>query len=367
MDKVTLGLNEIIKELDQYKNYDSKVVDLILSKIEEIDKSWSGSIWGYQRNVYYKDFKEPPENAYFSTEWGIQLHPSMELFQQYASNYFSRDNYFSREGSIGDWVEYSDKEIGNFLLNGIDENNLLLFMGESEKVYRIFLQLKDKAMSLIYAFNIGELNPYLEKYVNEIEKLDSLKADNFCSIYITRFGKKLVTKDSKIKQPITVSPPLHIKLQSRIVQSLSEFDCIEKLESLLIKIQEHLSRCPSDMIKKEQAMSNHFNIQNMQGIIGSISGGNIQQNIQDGIHIEQGNFNELADFLSKNGIPSAELENLQNAINEDGQPTDKNFGEKVSAWIGSIITKASSGALDVSVGTIAGVLTNAISKYYGLI
>lgn len=361
MDKVTLGLNEIIKELDQYKNYDSKVVDLILSKIEEIDKSWSGSILGYQCNVYYKDFKEPPKHAYFSTEWGIQLHPSMELFQQYASN------YFSREGSIGDWVEYSDKEIRNFLLNSIDEKKLLLFMEESEKVYRIFLQLKDKVMSLIYAFNIGELNPYLEKLVNEIEKLDSLKANNVCSIYITRFGKELVTRDFKIKQPITVSPPLHIKLQSRIIQSLSEFDCIEKLESLLIKIQEHLSRCPSDMIKKEQAMSNHFNIQNMQGIIGSISGGNIQQNIQDGIHIGQGNFNELADFLSKHGIPSAELENLQNAINEDGQPTDKNFGEKVSAWIGSIITKASSGALDVSVGTIAGVLTNAISKYYGLI
>lgn len=118
--------------------------------------------------------------------------------------------------------------------------------------------------------------------------------------------------------------------------------------------------------EQEKAMSNQFNIQNMQGFIGDIFGGNVQQNIQDGIHIEKENFNELANFLAKNGIPSAELEDLRNALIEDGQPTDKKFGSKVSAWIGNIVTKASNGVIDVSVGTIAGILTNAISKYYGL-
>ena len=92
----------------------------------------------------------------------------------------------------------------------------------------------------------------------------------------------------------------------------------------------------------------------------------VMLNIRDGIHIEKENFNELANFLEKNGIPSAELEDLRNALIEDGQPTDKKFGSKVSAWIGNIITKASTGTIDVSVGTIAGILTNAISKYYGL-
>lgn len=119
--------------------------------------------------------------------------------------------------------------------------------------------------------------------------------------------------------------------------------------------------------KEKAAMSNHFNIQNMQGIVGNISAGNIQQNIHDGIHIEQGNFDTLADYLSKNGIPYSELSYLKQAIDLDEYPTEPNkFGKHVSEWIGNIVTKISSGVLNVSSATISGLLTNAISKYYGL-
>ncbi len=114
-------------------------------------------------------------------------------------------------------------------------------------------------------------------------------------------------------------------------------------------------------------MTNQFNIQNMQGFVGNISSGNIQQNIYDGIHIERGNFDSLADFLIKNGIPYSELSELKIALNEDVTPTDaKNFGGKVSEWIGNIVAKASSGIIDIPAATIAGLLTNAISKYYGI-
>ena len=51
--------------------------------------------------------------------------------------------------------------------------------------------------------------------------------------------------------------------------------------------------------KKELAMTNQFNIQNMQGYVGNFSGGNIQQNIHDGIHIEKGNFDSLAETFAK--------------------------------------------------------------------
>lgn len=119
--------------------------------------------------------------------------------------------------------------------------------------------------------------------------------------------------------------------------------------------------------EKEKAMTTQFHIQNMQGFVGNISGGNMQQNIHDGIHIETNNFDQLADVLSKNGIPFSELSSLKEAIDLDEKPTEANkFGTNVSQWIGNIMTKASSGAINVSLATIAGLLTNAISKYYGL-
>lgn len=360
MNKIITDLNEIIQELASYKDYDRQKIDLILLKTAEIDKSWSGSILSYQCNVYYRNFEIPPKNAYFSMEWGIQLHPMMEEFQQYASN------YFPKEGSIGDWVIYSDEEIMNFLLTGVDKNNLTSFMEKSEQVYERFLQLKDKVKSLIYAFNIKKLNPYLKNLVNEIEELDAINADVFCKFYITKFGKKLSTRDFNVRK-ITISPPLHIKLQSRIIQSLSEFDCIEKLEGLLIKIRDHLLKYPKNEAEKEKAMTAKFHIQNMQGFVGNISGGNMQQNIHDGIHIETNNFDQLADVLSKNGIPFSELAALQKAIDLDEKPNEKNkFGTNVSKWIDNIISKVSSGAINVSLNTISGLLTNAISKYYGL-
>ncbi|SSY80881.1 hypothetical protein [Alysiella crassa] len=119
--------------------------------------------------------------------------------------------------------------------------------------------------------------------------------------------------------------------------------------------------------EKEKAMTTQFHIQNMQGFVGNISGGNMQQNIYDGIHVEANNFDQLADVLSKNGIPFSELSSLKEAIDLDEKPTEANkFGANVSQWIGNIMTKASSGVINVSLATIAGLLTNAISQYYGL-
>lgn len=120
--------------------------------------------------------------------------------------------------------------------------------------------------------------------------------------------------------------------------------------------------------EKEKAMTTQFHIQNMQGFVGNISGGNMQQNIYDGIHIEANNFDQLADFLSKNGIPSSELSSLKEAIDLDEKPTEANkFGTNVSQWIGRIMAKASNGTINIALSTIAGLLTNAISQYYGLI
>ena len=119
--------------------------------------------------------------------------------------------------------------------------------------------------------------------------------------------------------------------------------------------------------KKELAMTNQFNIQNMQGLIGNISGGNIQQNIHDGIHIEKGNFDSLAEYLFKNGIPYSELSKLKIALNEDSPPINtKNFGNHVRNWIDDIVKKVSNRIIDIPIATITGLLTKAISKYYGL-
>ena len=361
MMEITTELDEIINELGNHKHFDKKLLFQMLLKIEEIHKSWSHSILSYQCNVYYKDFQKPPQNAFFSIEWGLQLPLILENFNQ-----LSHD-YLPRLGSIGDWIQYSNEEIIAFLFQGINVEDFELLIHKSREIYDIFLKLQDKAMSSIHAYKIKELNPYLSNLIDEINNLKSIKKENFLNTFMCQFNGEISTRDSRIRN-FEIIAPIHIRLHSTIIQSLSEFDCIKKLENYLIKIKSHILAHPKDIMEDKQTMTtNHYNIQTVQGFVGNISGGNIQQNIHDGIYIEKDNFDSLADFLTKNGIPYSDVSQLKTALKEDSPPSDeKKFGNNVSQWIGNIVAKASSGIIDIPIATVAGLLTNAISKYYGL-
>lgn len=362
MNEIISSIDKIIQEISQYEDLDTSILFDTLSVIDKVDKSWSGSILGYHSNVYYHNFSSPPKNAYFSIEWGIELPPIMKSLNQYAGN------FLPPEGSIGNWIEYSTDEILSFIFKEIDESKFISKIDEGGKIYKYFLELKDRALSLIYANNLKSLNPYLEQVVSDIEIMQYLDAEISLKIYVGKFAGEISIRDFRISRSPSATPPLHIRLQSKIFQALSEFDCINKLKESLVKIKKHIEKHSSSLKEKRNFMnSQQVNIQSVQGIVGNIFGGNIQQNIHDGIHIKKGDFNSLSDFLIKKGIPDSELTELKTALNEDTPPTNaEEFGEKVSRWIGNIVTKASSGIIDIPIATIAGLLTNAISKYYGL-
>lgn len=118
--------------------------------------------------------------------------------------------------------------------------------------------------------------------------------------------------------------------------------------------------------EKEVAMSvNHYNIQNMQGVAGNISGGTVNQNNQ--MNIQKMNFDSLAKHLTDNNVAFSDIQALKEAIDNDPVPTEANkLGEKVSAWIGSMVGKAASGSWDISVATAGTLLAESIAKFYGI-
>ena len=118
--------------------------------------------------------------------------------------------------------------------------------------------------------------------------------------------------------------------------------------------------------EKEAAMSvNHFNIQNMQGVAGNVTGGTINQNNQ--MNIQKMDFDSLAKHLSENKVNFSDIQALQEAIELDPIPTEPNkLGSNVSSWIGNMIGKAASGSWDVSIAVAGTLLAEAITKFYGL-
>ncbi len=118
--------------------------------------------------------------------------------------------------------------------------------------------------------------------------------------------------------------------------------------------------------EKDAAMSNRtINITNFQGILGDISGGAVTQN--NCIELKAGDFQSLRSVLQENGICDRDLNELETAITTDpGQPERGRFGPNVSAWMGKMISNASSGAWGVSIAAAGDLLSKAIGAYYGI-
>jgi hypothetical protein len=118
--------------------------------------------------------------------------------------------------------------------------------------------------------------------------------------------------------------------------------------------------------EKEKAQANpNITIQNFQGILGDVSGSNVSQDLK--MSIQTNDLKSLSEFLETKGVSAQDIAELEKAIKDDPQPISSDrFGDKVSDWIGKMITKTATGAWNISVQVAGAVLTKAISKYYGL-
>lgn len=85
------------------------------------------------------------------------------------------------------------------------------------------------------------------------------------------------------------------------------------------------------------------------------------------INITTGDFNSLRKLLIEKGVDDADLDELEKAVEQDDKPSEKGrFGTKVSHWISKMVEKASNGSWQIGIGVAANLLSNAISKFYGL-
>lgn len=115
--------------------------------------------------------------------------------------------------------------------------------------------------------------------------------------------------------------------------------------------------------EKQRAQSS-ITIENFQGILGDVSGSMVTQNLQ--MCVREGDFASLRAYLSEHGVSTGDIEDLEAAIAVDPKPaSSKAFGEKVSAWIGRMVSKASAGVWQVGVGAAGGLLGKALGAYYG--
>lgn len=81
----------------------------------------------------------------------------------------------------------------------------------------------------------------------------------------------------------------------------------------------------------------------------------------------KGDFISLSSLLKSQGVAEDDISSLHDAINEDEKKEKTpGFGEKVSGWIGKMLSKAGTAVWNISSGSAGTLLTKAIAQYYGL-
>ncbi len=84
------------------------------------------------------------------------------------------------------------------------------------------------------------------------------------------------------------------------------------------------------------------------------------------IGISKGDFEALSAKLKECGVESKDLKQLKAAISVDEVRGEKKLGDKVSAWLGSMMVKASSGIGSVGSQVATSVIADSVKAYFGL-
>lgn len=83
------------------------------------------------------------------------------------------------------------------------------------------------------------------------------------------------------------------------------------------------------------------------------------------ISMAKGNREMLAAALTEIGLSLEDIDKLCVALKAEPPTDEKHLGKQVSNWLGSMMAKIGKGSYDLSIGTAAGVISSAISRFCG--
>jgi hypothetical protein len=93
------------------------------------------------------------------------------------------------------------------------------------------------------------------------------------------------------------------------------------------------------------------------------SGKDFSQSVTQGV--SAGDLASLVAYMRQLGVASEDLQDLQTAVKKDGPRPKEQLGERVTAWMGRMLTKAVAGTWKIALAIAPEVLKQALHHYYG--
>ncbi len=83
--------------------------------------------------------------------------------------------------------------------------------------------------------------------------------------------------------------------------------------------------------------------------------------------VSEGDAASLLEYLREQGVGEEDIRELRDAVASDPEVLpDGNYGARVGAWLGHMLTKASTGAWDVGLEVASKLLPEALNRFYGI-
>lgn len=202
----------------------------------EIGKSSSRSSIGYQANVYYKDFKEPPAGEHFSVEWGLS-----------GGNYFGVVNQH--------WEEHSPTELVASMYGAKGEAALTKARENAEKGLKLWESAREATLSVLTLYLQTHDDTFLKRLAEEVGKLQVLDAGDIANEMIPK--RQVMTRDERAVSQGTWAAP-HIKVIAQVSAVEQPAAHARKLAETLEKIEAHLARARKREIAASRLGTNVF-------------------------------------------------------------------------------------------------------------
>ena len=266
-------LEEIAQRLENTEEINISIINNLISEAKKYEESWSGSIFGYHSNVYYRDFQKPPVGCFFNQEWGLQS-----------------EHYLTKLGfdSVGDWIEYERGSIQNRILDSVDEDKINVIIGISNELRVLLSECKDSVLSIIHSQNIVSKDSYLGRLIDELEKFKVFEHKDYEKSFLKRFSGNQYTRDKRLTSGnIYFNLPEHQIIICKATGILSPFCQKHDLIKIMRKIQDleniKLIMVDKEMIKDFNELSNReatvYNIGSIQNMANHNSGNYLQQSV----------------------------------------------------------------------------------------
>jgi predicted nucleotide-binding protein len=204
---------------------------------DEAKRAWSGSNLGYHANVYWEGLQPKPPEVQFSPEWGLIRRLGV------------------RESAPWAWCTMDREEVINAIISRASSPDIDSIDSTLALVREKFSSLKEHAMSLLSAAQMEKNDPFIERKLNQIDKLAVATPDTIATSLVSS-GQNWSRDSTAVTQGLRVAP--HQSLIGLHLSATAAENGVETIEKASREAASHLQRLEKTKRRSQMVGTNVF-------------------------------------------------------------------------------------------------------------